>query len=75
MRKNETQAEFDARLESYQGWKHGEKTPLFALPYYLWLALFVIAPLVLIFYQSTKSPRAIYGPKPPSFCPIQRYQK
>ena len=29
-----------------------KKHLFFALPYYLWLALFVIAPLVLIFYQS-----------------------
>ena len=67
MRLNETEEEFDARIEEYveskskkQVWsmqsrrKEMKKTSskLFVVPYMLWIALFVLAPLVLIFGQS-----------------------
>ena len=65
---NETEEEFDARIEEYveieeheaglinaiEEERDEEKQPLklFVVPYMLWIALFVLAPLVLIFGQS-----------------------
>ena len=67
MRLNETEEEFDARIEEYVEIEEQEaglinaieeerdeenNSKLFVVPYMLWIALFVLAPLVLIFGQS-----------------------
>ena len=66
MRLNETKEEFDARIEEIRrSWKSKKldwsmpsrrkemkktTSKLFVVPYMLWIALFVLAPLVLIFW-------------------------
>ena len=66
MRLNETEEEFDARIEEYvemeepedglinaiEEERHEETASLFSVPYLLWLLLFVVAPVLMLLYQS-----------------------